>query len=257
VLKFPNAMIKALIVDDEEKAREVLQALIEMYIPEITIVETTGSPMEAVARIRQLQPDILFLDVVMPRMNGFDVLNTLDEWNFEVIFTTAYNDYAIQAIRFSALDYLLKPIDPDELRTAVDRFLEKRQTERKTLYQNLVHNLNASRSSDFRLAVTTTEGTFFYNTEEIIRCEADSNYTQFYLTQNRKFIASRTLKEYDEMLTEHGFLRVHKSHLVNLDFVEDYLGRGFVRLKDQTEIEVARRRREAVLEALQHKSHLS
>lgn len=250
-------MIKALIVDDEEKAREVLQALIEMYIPEITTVETTGSPMEAVGLIRHFQPDILFLDVVMPRMNGFDVLNTLDEWNFDVIFTTAYNNYAIQAIRFSALDYLLKPIDPDELRTAVDRFLEKRQTERKTLYQNLVHNLNASRSSDFRLAVTTTEGTFFYNTGEIIRCEADSNYTQFYLTQNRKFIASRTLKEYDEMLTEHGFLRVHKSHLVNLDFVEDYLGRGFVRLKDQTEIEVARRRREAVLEALQHKSLLS
>lgn len=248
-------MIKALIVDDEKKAREILLYLIEQYLPQVEQVETAGSGEEAIALLRNFHPDIVFLDVEMPQMSGFDLLKAIGEWDFDIIFTTAFDRYAIQAIRFSALDYLLKPIDPDELRRAVERRRERKEkrTNSPDLYRNLMHNLGAANEQEFRLAVATTDGTYFYNTRDIVRCEADRNYTQFFLSGNRRFVSSRTLKEYEEILSDHRFLRVHKSHLVNLDFVEDYLGKDFIVLKDQTKIEVARRRKEAVMEALRRK----
>lgn len=250
-------MLKALLVDDEPKARDVLAELLRQYVPEITELREAGSPGDALLMMERFNPDLLFLDIIMPQMNGFDLLNRLEDRRFGLIFTTAYNQFAIQAIRFSALDYLLKPIDPDELRQAVDRFLEKktpRPDQPQSQLQNMLFNLETGQKEGFRLAVPTTEGVFFYPIREIIRCEASSNYTQFYLTQKRSFIASKTLKEYDEILTPQGFVRVHKSHLVNIAHAEDYLGKGFILLKDQSQIEVARRRRDAVLEALKRKS---
>lgn len=250
-------MLKALLVDDEPKARDVLAELLRQYIPEITELREAGSPGDALLLMERYQPDLLFLDIVMPQMNGFDLLNRIGERHFGLIFTTAYDQFAIQAIRFSALDYLLKPIDPDELRQAIDRFLEKHSPQPEqpqNQLRNMLYNLEAGPKEGFRLAIPTTEGVYFYPIGEIIRCEASSNYTQFYLTQKRTFITSKTLKEYDEILSPHGFIRVHKSHLVNIAFAEDYLGKGFIVLKDQTQVEVARRRREAVLEALKGKT---
>lgn len=193
-------MLKALIVDDEEKARDILLFHLENSVPEITRIEMASNVPEALQQIRRFQPDILFLDIVMPQRDGFDLLDALDDWNFDVIFTTAHDQFAIKAIRFSALDYLLKPIDPDELREAVLRHLEKKgeYPRRKDLYRNFVDNLRIPKEHEFKLAIPTTDGTYFFRIPEIIRCQADRNYTVFYLTGQRRFVSSKTLGEYEE-----------------------------------------------------------
>jgi two-component system, LytTR family, response regulator len=246
-------MLKALIVDDESKAREILQFHLETNVPEVSKIACAADVQEALRLIHAFQPDLVFLDIVMPHRNGFDLLNTLNDWDFDVVFTTAHDQYAIKAIRFSALDYLLKPIDPDELCAAVARHLEKRKDrpQQRFLYRNFMDNLRAPRENEFKLAIPTLDGTYFFRTPEIIRCQADRNYTVFHLTEQRRFISSKTLGEYEEILGVQGFLRVHKSHLVNLDFIDDFLGKDFIRLRDNTEIEVARRRKEDVRTALQ------
>ncbi|MCK6693294.1 MAG: LytTR family DNA-binding domain-containing protein [Thermoanaerobaculia bacterium] len=246
-------MLKALIVDDEEKARDILFFHLENCVPEITKIEMASNAPDALQLIPRFQPDILFLDIVMPQMDGFDLLNALNEWDFDVIFTTAHDQFAIKAIRFSALDYLLKPIDPDELRGAVLRHVEKRgeRPGRRELYRNFVENLRAPKENEFKLAIPTVEGTYFFRIPEIIRCQADRNYTVFHLTGHRRFISSKTLGEYEEILGVQGFLRVHKSHLVNLEFIDNFLGKDYIRLHDNTEIEVARRRKDDVKAALQ------
>ena len=246
-------MLKALIVDDEEKARDILLFHLENCVPEITRIETASNVPDALQRIRHFQPDILFLDIVMPQHDGFDLLNSLNDWDFDVIFTTAHDQFAIKAIRFSALDYLLKPIDPDELREAVLRHLEKRgeRPHRRELYRNFVDNLRAPKENEFKLASPTADGTYFFHIPEIIRCQADRNYTVFHLTGRRRFISSKTLGEYEDILGVQGFLRVHKSHLVNLEYIDNFLGKDHIRLLDKTEIEVARRRKDDVKAALQ------
>ncbi|MCB0524939.1 MAG: response regulator transcription factor [Lewinellaceae bacterium] len=246
-------MLKALLVDDEEKAREILQFHLQNFIPEITAVEMASSVPEALQAIKSFKPDLLFLDIVMPQQDGFDLLDALDEWDFDIIFTTAHDQFAIKAIRFSALDYLLKPIDPDELKAAVDRHLlnRKEESKKQELYRNFVDNLRAPLETEFKLAIPTADGTYFFKTPDIIRCQADSNYTVFHLSGKRKFVSSKTLGEYEAILQTQGFLRVHKSHLVNLSFIDNFLGKDYIRLLDNTEIEVARRRKDDVRAALQ------
>lgn len=246
-------MLKALLVDDEEKAREILLFHIQNFVPEITQIRTAANVPEALQHIQSFQPDLVFLDIVMPQQDGFDLLTSLTDWNFDVIFTTAHDQFAIKAIRFSALDYLLKPIDPDELRNAVDQHLKNRKDrpKQRDLYRNFVDNLLAPQENEFKLAIPTADGTYFFRTPEIIRCQADRNYTVFHLTGQRRFISSKTLGEYETLLNTQGFLRVHKSHLVNLDFIDNFLGKDFIRLHDKTEIEVARRRKDEVRAALQ------
>ena len=243
-------MLKALLLDDEAKARQSLSRLIQQQVPEITELAQAASAEEALLLLPSYQPDLLFLDILMPGMGGFDLLNALPEWNFDVIFTTAHDQFAIQAIRFSALDYLLKPIDPDELRAAVLRSLARQSAGNKARQvQNLLQQLKTGAPS--RLAVSTNEGVHLLDLAEIIRCEADRNYTLFLLTGNRRLLVSKTLKEFEELLAGRGFLRIHKSHLVNVKFVERLSGKGIVYLKDGTELEVAKRRKAAVQEALQ------
>jgi two-component system LytT family response regulator len=251
-------MLKALIVDDEEKARDILLFHIENSIPEITHIQTAASVPEALHCVKSFHPDLLFLDIVMPQQDGFDLLNALNDWDFDVIFTTAHDQFAIQAIRFSALDYLLKPIDPDELRAAVNRHQQSRKDrpKQRELYRNFVDNLRAPQENEFKLAIPTSDGTYFFKTLEIIRCQADRNYTVFHLTGQRRFISSKTLGDYETLLHRQGFLRVHKSHLVNLDFIDNFLGKDFIRLHDKTEIEVARRRKDEVKSALQGKGKI-
>ena len=245
-------MIKALIIDDEAVAANVLRMMIERHVPEITDLRLATQPEEALALVKSFKPQLVFLDIVMPTTDGFELLSSMRDAEFEVIFTTAYNEYAIQAIRFSALDYLMKPIDADELKTAVNRFVEKhhQQAETDALLQNLVHNLKSNEKADFKLAVPTTEGAIFFSPSEIIRCEGDRNYTWFFLTNNRKHLSSKTIKEYEELLSNHDFLRIHKSHLVNMSFIDKYLNEGTVILKDKTQLPVARLRKEEVKTAL-------
>ncbi len=236
--------VRALIVDDEDRAISVLRALIEKYTPEITELESVNNASDAYYKIKEFHPDLLFLDIQMPFMNGFDLLNKLESIDFDIIFTTAFNQYAIKAIRFSALDYLLKPIDIAELRGAVNRHLQRQQAKPETAlqYRNLINNFTAKTNEEFKLAISGTQGMRFYAIDEIMRLEGDRNYTNFHLTKNRKYLSSKTLKEYEEILGEKGFVRVHKSHMVNSAFVNSVTADGRIMMKDGTDVEISRRR---------------
>jgi two-component system LytT family response regulator len=245
--------IKVLLVDDEVKARNILQHYIANFIPAITEIQQAASADAAMELLATYQPDIVFLDVEMPFKNGFDFLLALKNPSFDVIFTTAYNQYAIQAIRFSALDYLLKPVDPDELKAAVDRHLEKRETEeqKKELYGNLVQNIGKKEVKDFRIAVPTTQGVFFFTVEEVIRMEADTSYTHIHLVNKKPFIASKTLKHFEDMLEGFDFIRTHKSHLVNPRHITRISNdHDFVLLTDGSKVEISRRKKEEVFQQL-------
>lgn len=241
-------MIKALIIDDEMTAANVLQLMIERHVPEITQIRIATKTDEAHSLIGQFEPDIVFQDIVMPEKNGFEFLSEIKKINFEIIFTTAYDEYAIRAIRFSALDYLLKPINAEELKTAVERYSEKKvqQLESDALLKNLLYNLEIKKESEFKLAVPTVNGALFFSTAEIIRLEGEGNYTQFYLIDNKKYLSAKTMKEYEEILLQHNFLRIHKSHLVNKSFVAGYQNEGLVILKDNTSLPVSRQRKQEI-----------
>ena len=246
-------MIKALIIDDELKARNILNHYIENFIPEITEIKQADSVDSAIEILQNYEPGIVFLDVEMPHKNGFDFLVSLKDPSFDVIFTTAYNQYAIQAIRFSALDYLLKPVDPDELKAAVLRHQEKKESvlEKKQLFDNLVQNMDKKEIRDFRIAVPSNEGVYFFTIDEILRLEADRSYTHIHLVGKRPFIASKTLKHFEEMLDEFQFIRTHKSHLVNPRHITRVSNDNeFVLLTDGSKVEVSRRKKEEVLQQL-------
>jgi two-component system LytT family response regulator len=216
---------KCLIVDDDEFIRKSLKDQVEKFFPELSLAGTASNAIEGLSAIRKLQPDIVFLDVEMPGMNGFEMLNNLGSVNFEIIFITAFDHYAIKAIRYSALDYLLKPIDQEELRRAIDRFHEKRKasTDQTLSLQNFISNLKASSPEDYKLAISTTEGTLFLPTRDILRLEAEGSYTIFHLRDQKKLVASRTLKDFADLLDEQRFIRIHKSHVVNTRYVKSIL----------------------------------
>jgi two-component system LytT family response regulator len=244
-------MIRALILDDEPSAIETLTFMIQRYVPEITELRSTRDPLEGIELLQSFNPQLLFLDVQMPKLNGFEVLKKVDNFNFEVIFTTAFNQYAIEAIRFSALDYLLKPIDADDLKASIQRFIEKHtnEGEQQKLIENLKYNLSADHA-DFKLAVTTTKGTFFYPISKIMRLEGDGNYTRLFFDNDKPLLTSKTLKDFEEILAMHGFIRIHRSHLVNKQFVESVLFEGYIEMKDKSKIEISRRRKEMVMQEL-------
>lgn len=242
-------MIRALIVDDEPKSRNVLAHYIETYVEEIREVKQADSVDMALETLKTFRPNIVFLDVEMPGKNGFDFLRALKEPTFEVIFTTAYNQYAVQAIRFSALDYLLKPVDPDELRAAIDRFLKKQNLHQNpVLFDNLVRNIAHKRANEFRLAVPYQDGVSFFTLDQIIRLQGEGNYTNIFIKNRKPVLASKTLKYYEEMLTEFGFIRTHKSHLVNPKFIAKLMAdHDLVELLDGSRVEISRRKKEEVL----------
>lgn len=246
-------MIKALIIDDEAKARNVLNHYLISLVPEISEIRQADSVDSALELLKSFQPGIVILDVEMPHKTGFDFLLALKDPAFEIIFTTAYNQYAIQAIRFSALDYLLKPVDPDELRNAVNRYIEKQKpaSQKKELFDNLVQNIGKKEVKDFRLAVPSSQGVFFFTLDEILRLEADRNYTVIHLVGKRPFVASKTLKHFEEMLEEFSFIRTHKSHLVNsFHIVRLSNDHEYVLLSDGSKIEISRRKKDEVQQQL-------
>ncbi len=249
-------MIKAMIVDDEQSSIDLLQWLAEQYCPDISSIRSARSVQEAIPLIRAFKPDILFLDIQMPHQSGFDLLTTIDHWEFEVIFTTAYNEFAIQAIRFSALDYLLKPVDEAELRKAVERYKAKKiyAPAGQLLFRNFIQNIAHRNREQFKLALAGTAEVKYVELDEIIRLQAESNYTHIHLIGKKVFVSAKTLKEYDEILQGHRFLRVHKSHLVNPAHIESYDKQGLLLMSDGVQVEVARRKREFLLQTLSGKS---
>jgi two-component system, LytTR family, response regulator len=240
-------MIKILIVDDERSAVRILKVLIEKYILVDKQIEVCNDPAEALALMKTYRPSLVMLDIEMPGMNGFDFMNKASEWDFDVIFTTAYDQYAIKAIRFSALDYLLKPIDIVELKNAINRHIVKKQSasvsSQQPLVDNLIYNLK-----QFKLALSTNEGTFLFEPREIVVLEGSSNYTKFYFANQKTLIVSKTLKEYEDILLDHHFLRVHKSFLVNKDHVLKVDKEGILELSNHMQIPVSRRRKAEILQ---------
>lgn len=245
-------MIKAIIIDDEPAAVNTLQLMLERYTPEISQVKTTNDPVKAMQLIKSFKPQLAFLDIQMPAMNGFELLKKLTDIHFNIIFTTAHHKYAIEALRFSALDYLMKPIDADELRQAVDRFMARTVVAlgQQSQYQNLLNNITAMDRNDFKLALPTSEGTYFFNPQEIIRLEGEINYTWFHFSNRKPLLISKTLKEYEDILNDHGFLRIHKSHLINKVHVVNYSQNGTLTLSDRSQVDISRRRKEIILDAL-------
>lgn len=240
-------MIKALIIDDESKATNLLKITVENNFPGQFLLETAQGSEEGLSKLNHFKPDLLFLDIEMPVMSGFDLLAATPDTECKVIFTTAYNQYAIRAIRYNALDYLLKPINPAELKDAITRF--QSQKNKREVYSRQLSNFFTGKEKN--LAITTYDGVVFLEVDKIIRCEADLNYTRFILTENKTFLSSKTLKEYEDILSVHdNFIRIHRSHLVNLDYVLKFRNDGNLVLKDNSTIPVSRRRKEEVADRL-------
>jgi two-component system LytT family response regulator len=242
-------MIKAMIVDDKTSAIELMRWLIKENCPEITSVTSAISVPEALPLIENFEPDILFLDIQMPQHSGFDLLTKVKKWNFEVIFTTAYNEYAIQAIRFSALDYLLKPVNANDLKGALERYKAKRDFAQggEELYRNFLQNLSSANNKHGKLALPGISEIQYVELDTIVHLLAERNYTRIHFAKGNSFLSSKTLLEYEKMLKESGFIRVHKSHLVNKKHIASYEKQGILNMKDGTAIEVSRRKKDVVV----------
>jgi two-component system, LytTR family, response regulator len=242
-------MIKAIIVDDKPASIELLKWLIQQNCKDIGMLKWATSVQEALPLIQSFEPDIVFLDIQMPQQSGFDLLSAIGKWDFEVIFTTAYNEFAIQAIRFSALDYLLKPVDANELVKAIERFKVKRiyAPAGEELYRNFIQNISAKEK---KLALPGVTDIQYVKLDDIIRLQAERNYTRFFFADGKEFVSAKTLKDYEEMLPETNFVRVHRTHLVNKDFIKQYDREGLLILNDGSSVEVSRRKKEQVLKFL-------
>jgi two-component system LytT family response regulator len=246
-------MIKALVVDDEKKARDILTGMLNAHCPQVNVIGQADSVSLAEELIRSTKPDLVFLDIEMPFGNGFDLLDRTRDLNFDVVFTTAFDHYAVKAIKFSAFDYLLKPIDVDELKIAVDRLIQnkKDQNSFNVKIENLLSEIKIN-GKPKRIAIPSLEGISIVNIDEIIRCEADTNYTRIYLINGEAILVSKTLKEYEDLLTEYHFVRVHHHNLINLNHVQKYIKGegGYAIMSDGSSVEVSRRKKTEFLEKL-------
>ena len=245
-------MITATIVDDEPDCCESMVMLLERYCPEVKVLDICYSAEAAILSIKEHPPQILFLDIEMPFMNGFQLLEKLGEINFDLIFTTSYDQYAIKAIRFSALDYLLKPIDREELRKAVQNAVQRNKHPLTQQLEMLLYRLSNPTIPVIKIAIPTMEGFQLLAADSIISCESDSNYTHLFLKDKRKITASKSLKEIEELLEDFPFIRVHHSHIVNLNEVDKYVKGegGYLIMTDGSTINVSRSRKDFLMKKL-------
>ena len=243
--------MKVVLIDDEPDCLEMLTLLIERYCSNLHIIGQFEDPSVAVAKIPDLQPDLVFLDVDMPELNGFEVLDKCRDTPFPVIFTTAHNQYAVKAFKYSAIDYLLKPIDKEELITAVQKAqhtnIRAHQGQQREI---LLDYVKPFKSSKEKVALPTSDGIVFFNIEDIIFCEALGNFTKVYNQQGKFFTFTKPLKDIEEMLHENQFYRLHNSYLVNLRKVEKYMRSGDVRMSNGKVIPVARPKKDEILALL-------
>jgi two-component system LytT family response regulator len=247
-------MIKAIIIDDEELGRSMLKNMIIRYCPEISIIGEAGSVKEAKKIVTETNPDLIFLDIEMPGGSGFDFLEQMHDKNFSVIFTTAYDQYAVKAFRYSVTDYLLKPINVEELVNAVKKIGTPSFRENN---QSAVHHLMESYtrggiSKSNKLALPTQEGLVFIDMNDIVRCEADGKYTYCFLNSGKKLYSTRSLKDFEEQLTEHGFCRIHHAHLINLNLIRNYIkgDGGQVVMSNGDTVTVSKRKKDEFIKSL-------
>lgn len=242
-------MIRTILIDDEKNALEVLELQLKEYCKDIQIVELAFGGQFGIDAIRKHQPELIFLDIEMPHKNGFDVLQETRDFNYQVIFTTAYDQFAIKAFRFSALDYLLKPIDIIELQTAVSKVRENKGENRLNEKVDMFFKNYISASREL-IALPIGDVMQVLHYDEIIRCESESNYTHLYLKGGKKILVSKTLKEIQEILDGLSFYRVHQSHLVNMHHIEKfYKGEGaYIIMNDGSNISVSRNKKDEFME---------
>jgi two-component system, LytTR family, response regulator len=245
-------MITAIIIDDETKGRLALREKLTAYCPQVKLLAEAANGVEAIQMIQQHKPQLIFLDIEMPKMNGFEMLNELSEKNFHIIFTTAYDQYAIKAFKYAAFDYLLKPIDIEELQSTLSKIELNDTSNTKKQVELLQHNMKQTKKQLNKLAISTIDGLVFYDINEIINLEANSNYTNIYLANKTKITASKTLKEFEELLPEDIFFRTHHSHLINLSFIKRYIkgDGGQIELQNGMFVEVSRRKKEEFLKII-------
>ncbi len=244
--------ISAIIVDDEINSIQNLQQKLTEFCPSIAVVAMAQKPEEAIFLINHYKPEVLFLDIEMPKMSGFRMLEELKEVDFEIIFTTAYNHYAIEAIRIAAFDYLLKPIAIKDLQQAVERLNEIRVHQTKEKIDILRSSLNDNKTQEDKIAIATTEGLEFIPIKNILHIESNSNYSKIFFQDHHTLTVTKLLKDFEDMLVPYRFYRVHNSHLINLNYIQKYLrgNGGRVMMQDGTEIEVARRKKEDFLKRI-------
>ena len=237
-------MLKSIIVDDEPKSRENLKIILQDFVSDVTVDALCGNIDEAVVAINNSKPDIVFLDIEMQQETGFDLLDKIDSVEFEVIFITAYSEYAIKAIKFSAIDYLLKPIDIEELKSAVQRVIQKREGRISGRLQILRDHFTAP-TEKLKISLPTPHGIVFTGIENILYCRASSNYTILHTADGKEYVASKTLKEYEDLLAAYNFVRIHHSYLVNINAIKEYVkgDGGHVVLSNNISLDVSKRKR--------------
>lgn len=249
-------MIRVVLIDDEPQNSKVLDIKLKELSDDIEVIGVFNHPEKAVPALKKLKPDLVFLDIEMPGMNGFQLLEKLEQFDFEVIFVTAYNEYMLNALHISALDYLLKPVDTEELTNALARFrkrvsLENNRVGKKEQFELLSETLR-DQNAPKRLAVATLQGITFLKIKEIVRVDALSNYSTFHLVNKQKIMVSKTLKDFESMLTQQNFFRVNRSCIVNTDYIMKYRNEdgGILELHDGSEIGVGPHRKNELLDLL-------
>ena len=245
-------MIRCVIVEDEEMARNVLKSLLAQYCQDVMVCAEADDIVSGKNMIETFRPDLVFLDIEMPGGSGFKLLTSIDNVDFEVVFVTAYEQFAIKAIRHDALDYILKPIDPKELVAAVEKVKEAKY--KKTLkkqYDNLLKNIDPEQLVVRKISISTTDKIHLIDVDDIIRCESDNYYTIIYFKDGTSLMVSKTLKEMDQKLEEYDFVRTHKSHLVNMRCIKNFIkDEMMVLMTDDTKVPVSKRKKELILEVI-------
>lgn len=250
-------MITALLIDDDKHLRTGLKALLERYTNDIFIVGEAESVKTGIAAVEKLRPQVIFLDIHLNDGTGFDILESLAKTNGKInshiVFITAHEQYAVKAFKFSALDFILKPVDPEELQNTMSKIIEA--VGKTNSFDNidlLLENIRKKVGNFKRIALSTSDGIHLFEVADIIRCEAKINYTQFFIKNHKPVLISKTLKEYEELLTEHGFERIHQSHLINLSYLKSYIKTdgGYVIMADNSNIPIAQSKKEKLQELI-------
>jgi two-component system LytT family response regulator len=246
-------MLRTIIIEDEENVKISIEKKLEQFCPEVNIIGWANNVKNAVNLIVETKPDLVLLDIKLPDGTGFDILKILQPINFKLIFLTAYNEYATEAFRFSAIDYLVKPVQVEELKQAIAKASQTINLQSiESRLDTLFNNINNLSKKEKRLVLHTTESIRVVELSEIIRLEADINYTRFYLTDGKEILVSKTLKEYVEMLCSYNFFRSHKSHLINMDYFKSFekADGGYILLKNNQQVPLSIRNKDNMLELL-------
>ena len=252
-------MITAILIDDDQHLREGLKALLERYTNDIQVIGEAESVKTGIIAIEKLQPQVIFLDIHLSDGTGFDILEKLKKGTGKIashiVFITAHEQYAVKAFKFSALDFILKPIDPEELQATIIKIKEvASKTNSFDHIDLLLENIRKKVDNFKRIALSTSDGIHLFEVSDIIRCEAKGNYTEFFIKNHKPVLISKTLKEYEEMLTTEGFERIHQSHLINLAFLKSYIKTdgGYVIMADNSQIPLAQSKRERLQELIRN-----